>query len=116
MKPHRTDGVSLTFAVIFLAITAWWLVGQLLDLPQPALGWLVAGGLILLGVLGLIGALRSAGQQNGRSAGQPGEPATGYPDGPNAGRLGEPAAGQPVGSEPAGPRSGTADPRGSDLA
>ena len=59
MKAHRTDGVSLTFALIFLAIAGWWLVAQLLDLALPAVGWFVAGGLILLGLLGLLGALRS---------------------------------------------------------
>lgn len=66
MKPHRTDGVSLTFSLIFLAIFAWWLVSRLVHLSLPVVGWFVAGTLILLGVLGLIGALRS-----GR-----GEPAT----------------------------------------
>jgi hypothetical protein len=60
MKPHRTDGVSLTFALIFLAVAAWWLVAQTVDLALPAVGWFVAGGLILFGLLGLLGALRSA--------------------------------------------------------
>jgi hypothetical protein len=61
MKPHRTDGVSLAFALIFLAIVAWWLAAQLFRLVLPAFGWFVAGALILLGVLGLLGALRSGG-------------------------------------------------------
>ncbi|WP_232534013.1 hypothetical protein [Plantactinospora sp. KBS50] len=61
MKAHRTDQVSLIFAILFLAIAGWWLVAQLLDLVVPALGWFVAGGLILLGMLGLVGALRSGG-------------------------------------------------------
>lgn len=74
MKAHRTDGVSLTFGMIFLLIAAWWLVAQLLDLPIPAVGWFVAGGLILFGVLGLLAALRSgAGQTATRPA--RGEPA-----------------------------------------
>jgi hypothetical protein len=59
MKPHRTDGVSLTFALIFLALVGWWLTAQLVNLPLPAVGWFVAGALILLGVIGLLGALRS---------------------------------------------------------
>ncbi|BCB81476.1 hypothetical protein GCM10022251_17600 [Phytohabitans flavus] len=59
MKPHRTDSVSLTFALLFLAIAAWWFIAQLLDLSLPAVGWFVAGALIFLGVLGLMGALRS---------------------------------------------------------
>ena len=54
MKAHRTDGVSLSFAIIFLAIVGWWLLAQVVDLDLPAVGWFVAGALILLGVLGLL--------------------------------------------------------------
>jgi len=60
MKAHRTDRVSLTFAVIFLVVTGWWSLAQALDLTLPAVGWFVAGGLILFGLLGLLGALRTA--------------------------------------------------------
>lgn len=60
MKAHRTDGVSLTFALIFLALAAWWLLAQLLHLALPAVGWIVALALILVGGLGLIGALRAS--------------------------------------------------------
>jgi hypothetical protein len=84
MKAHRTDGVSLTFALLFLAVAAWWLVAQLLDLALPAVGWFLAGGLILLGLLGLVGALRS---------GRAGPPAA-------------PAPADPIGAGPAGPSSG----------
>lgn len=59
MKAHRTDGVSLTFGLTFLAIVAWWLLAQILHLPLPAVGWFLAGALILIGVFGLLGALRS---------------------------------------------------------
>lgn len=62
MKAHRTDGISLSFALIFLAIVGWWLLAQVVDLDLPAVGWFVAGALILLGVLGLFGALRAARQ------------------------------------------------------
>jgi hypothetical protein len=58
MKTHRTDGLSLTFGLIFLVITAWWVVEQAVDPSLPKLGWFVAGALILLGALGLIGAIR----------------------------------------------------------
>ncbi len=59
MKVHRTDGVSLSFSLIFFAIVAWWVVAQVADIRLPALGWLVAAGLILFGGFGLLGALRS---------------------------------------------------------
>ncbi|HEX5595095.1 MAG TPA: hypothetical protein VFX61_03595 [Micromonosporaceae bacterium] len=60
MKPHRTDMVSLTFSLIFLAIGAWWLLAQIFHLPLPTIGWIVAAGLILFGLLGALGALRSS--------------------------------------------------------
>ncbi|GIF72970.1 hypothetical protein [Asanoa siamensis] len=64
MKPHRTDLLSLTFAVIFLAIFGWWVFAQVVHVNVPAAGWWVAFGLILLGLLGLIGAIRSAANAN----------------------------------------------------
>ncbi|WP_250001225.1 hypothetical protein [Actinoplanes sp. M2I2] len=60
MRPHRTDGVSLSFGVLFLLVVAWWAVTRVVTVHLPAVGWLVAGGLIVFGVLGLLGALRSA--------------------------------------------------------
>jgi len=63
MRPHRTDGVSLSFGVIFLLVAMWWAVSQVVNLRLPALGWLVAGTLILFGVVGLLGAIRS-GRRN----------------------------------------------------
>lgn len=60
MKPHRMDGVSLTFGLIFLLIPLWWAVSQVVALRLPAVGWLVAGGLIVFGVVGLLGAIRSS--------------------------------------------------------
>ncbi|HEX5541242.1 MAG TPA: hypothetical protein VFX60_06720 [Micromonospora sp.] len=59
MKQHRTDMVSLTFALIFLAISAWWLLAQTFHLSLPRVGWFVAGALILFGLVGILGALRS---------------------------------------------------------
>ncbi len=59
MRPHRTDGVSLSFGVIFLMVALWWAISQVVELRLPALGWLVAGALILFGVIGLLGAIRS---------------------------------------------------------
>ncbi len=60
MKSHRTDGVSLTFGLVFLVMTGWYLAARLVDLDLPMMGWAVAGGLIVLGLLGLAGALRNS--------------------------------------------------------
>ncbi|BCJ60271.1 hypothetical protein Jiend_36930 [Micromonospora endophytica] len=70
MRVHRTDLVSFAFGLLFVALAAWWLLAQMLGLILPPVGWFLAGGLILIGSLGLIGALRS-----GRHAGKP-DPAT----------------------------------------
>jgi hypothetical protein len=59
MKPHRTDSVSLTFGLIFLGIVIVWLFNIVIDVRLPRPGWIAAGGLILFGLLGLLGALRS---------------------------------------------------------
>ena len=59
MKSHRTDGVSLTFGVFFLFLAVWYALARQVDLDLPMMGWSVAGGLILLGLLGLAGALRT---------------------------------------------------------
>ena len=59
MKRHRTDGVSLAFGVIFLAIAAWWGLAQVFNLAILPVGWIAAATLILLGLFGLVGALRA---------------------------------------------------------
>jgi hypothetical protein len=53
------DGVSLSFGLIFLCIALWWAVAQVWTVQLPGAGWLVAGVLILFGVVGLLGAIRS---------------------------------------------------------
>lgn len=70
MKAHRTDVVSLGFGLVFVALAGWWLLAQLLGLDLPPVGWFLAGGLILIGALGLLGALRS-GRGDRRDAGRP---------------------------------------------
>jgi hypothetical protein len=92
MKAHRTDGVSLTFALIFLGVVAWWLVAQILDLALPAVGWFLAGGLILLGLLGLLGALRSS-RPTPPPAAVPAGPTSGAPAGPTSGGYTDPVSG-----------------------
>jgi hypothetical protein len=59
MRPHRTDGISLSFGLIFLTVAVWWAVAQVVAVRLPAVGWVVAGALILFGVVGLLGAIRS---------------------------------------------------------
>jgi hypothetical protein len=76
MKPHRTDLLSLTFAIIFLAIFGWWVFAQLVHVKVPPAGWWVAFGLILLGLLGLMGAIRSARNANAAAAQRPADPVT----------------------------------------
>jgi hypothetical protein len=58
VKRHRTDGLSLTFGLIFLGIVIVWLFNQAVNVDLNA-GWIVAVGLIVFGLLGLLGALRS---------------------------------------------------------
>ncbi|HTJ34469.1 MAG TPA: hypothetical protein VL738_14685 [Dactylosporangium sp.] len=69
MKPHRLDGVSLTFGLIFLGIVVVWLFNQAVSVHLNA-GWIVAVGLILFGGLGLLGALRSDRSSERAKAGQ----------------------------------------------
>jgi hypothetical protein len=59
MRPHRTDGISLSFGLLFLLVAVWWAIAQVVNVNLPAAGWLVAGGLIMFGALGLLGAIRS---------------------------------------------------------
>jgi hypothetical protein len=84
MKRHRTDPVSLIFALVFLGIAAWWLIARNFDLTPAAFGWFMAAALILFGVLGLAGALRGS-----RSA--PGGEATPVGPAPAGQSVGEPA-------------------------
>lgn len=72
MKTHRTDGLSLAFGLIFVAAVGWWFFGRTVDIALPQLGWLVAAALIIFGVLGLLGALRS--DAGGRARGKNGTP------------------------------------------
>jgi hypothetical protein len=74
MKAHRTDGVSLSFGLIFLLVALWWAVYQVTNVRLPAGGWIVAGGLIAFGVIGLFGAIRS-GRREPVALAAPAEPA-----------------------------------------
>lgn len=60
MRQHRTDAVSLVFGVIFLIIAGSWALGSVvdIDLDIPNLGWLLALGLVGLGLVGVVASLR----------------------------------------------------------
>jgi hypothetical protein len=56
---HGTDAVSLVFGLLFVAVAGWWLFGRyVVSVDVPNLGWLVAGALILMGLLGVVASLR----------------------------------------------------------
>ncbi|RIV38605.1 hypothetical protein [Micromonospora radicis] len=102
MKAHRTDLVSFAFGLLFLALSAWWLLAQVLGLVLPPVGWFLAGGLILVGALGLIGALRSS--RHGNTAAPTG-PSSPEPAGPGSTATGSATAGSADPGE-----AGSADP------
>jgi hypothetical protein len=79
MRPHRMDGVSLSFGLIFLCIALWWAVAQLWTVELPGTGWFVAGVLILFGVVGLNGAIRSSRRAETVAAPVPAEAAVDTP-------------------------------------
>jgi hypothetical protein len=56
---RRTDRVSLAFGVLFLGLPGLWLATRWLDLPVLTVGWIVAGGLVVLGLAGIAGVLTS---------------------------------------------------------
>jgi hypothetical protein len=77
MNRHRTDAVSLAFGAVFLLVAGWWVIGRTIDVGLPTLGWAVALGLIVIGVLGLLGALRGGHRE------QVGGGETRWPDNPD---------------------------------
>ena len=54
MKKHGLDAVSFAFGAVFLSFVAVWLGARLIDVDLPSVGWLLAGALILFGVLGVV--------------------------------------------------------------
>jgi hypothetical protein len=63
MNRHRTDAISLAFGAVFLLVAGWWVVGRTVDIALPAFGWTLALGLIVVGAVGLIGALRGGSRE-----------------------------------------------------
>jgi len=58
MNKHRTDRWSLGFGILFLTFVLWWLLASQVNIHLPTAGLILATGLILFGVLGLLGSLR----------------------------------------------------------
>ncbi|TCB97507.1 hypothetical protein E0H26_11330 [Micromonospora zingiberis] len=108
MRAHRTDLVSFAFGLLFLAFAAWWLLAQVLGLVLPPVGWFLASGLILIGVLGLVGALRSS-----RQAGKPEPPSADGTDTPDT--ASREAAGTADQSTSGGPQVPPGPDLGPDL-
>ncbi len=63
-----TDLVALTSGLLFLAVAGLWLAARLTDLDWLAVAWIVAVGLVVLGVAGIARALAATGR---RHAGDP---------------------------------------------
>jgi hypothetical protein len=54
MKKHDVDAVSFAFGAVFLSLVAVWLGARLIDVELPSAGWLIAGALIFLGIVGVV--------------------------------------------------------------
>jgi hypothetical protein len=74
MNRHRTDAVSLAFGAVFLLIAGWWVVGRTIDIGLPTFGWTLALGLIAVGAVGLVGALRGGSREPAPSRPEQPEP------------------------------------------
>jgi membrane protease YdiL (CAAX protease family) len=66
MKRHRTDALSLVFGLIFLVFVGLWAAGGSVHIGLPAVGWVIALALLVLGGIGLLGALRGKEGNGGR--------------------------------------------------
>lgn len=59
MKRHPVDSVSLVFALLFTAAVAWWGIAMLTaDALHVPAAWIGAGTLLVVGLVGLVSALR----------------------------------------------------------
>lgn len=71
MKSHRTDNVSLFFGLIFVLVAGAFIARRFVSIDLPDLGWFIAGGLIILGVIGAVSAVIG----NRKPAAEPAQPA-----------------------------------------
>jgi len=59
MKPHHTDRISLVFGLLFLGAAGLWLLAQFVVLHPAVIAMLVAAGLVMVGVIGLLHTILS---------------------------------------------------------
>ncbi|WP_412541564.1 hypothetical protein R8Z50_03095 [Longispora sp. K20-0274] len=57
MKPHRLDSVSLVFGLLFLSLTGWWVLGQVVHVSGSTLAWTGAAALVGIGILGIAASI-----------------------------------------------------------
>lgn len=57
MNRHETDVLSLVFGLAFLVVAATWVVAKVVDISWFSIGWLFAGGMVLIGLLGIFSAI-----------------------------------------------------------
>lgn len=60
MNKHETDVFSLVFGVALLVVVGAWLVAKTVSITWLTMGWVFAAGLVLIGLLGVVSALRPA--------------------------------------------------------
>jgi hypothetical protein len=67
MKRHDIDVISLVFGVTLLVVAASWLFAKMVEVSWLSIGWIFAGGLVLMGLLGVYSALRGADHSSAES-------------------------------------------------
>jgi hypothetical protein len=60
MKRSSTDTPAMVFGLIFMGIAGWWFVARGAGFGLPSIGFVTAGLLIVLGLVGIASALRNA--------------------------------------------------------
>ncbi len=58
MNRHEVDLFSLVFGVALLVVVGAWLVAKTVAVTWITMGWVFAAGLVLIGLLGVVSALR----------------------------------------------------------
>jgi hypothetical protein len=58
MKRHPTDVVALILGCVLLGVVAVWALVKTVTMNLPSGGWLIAGALVVAGIVGVVTALR----------------------------------------------------------